>query len=352
VPPADVTALPLAWGCPPARGRIRVTPEDFAVDELLGFAPDGAGAHLLLRVEKRGANSGWVAAALARAGEVAVRDVGFSGHKDRNALTRQHYSLPASARVPAGGWAGFSGDGFRVLEASPHGRKLKVGTHRANRFRVVIRELAGDTEALVDRLAAIGRGGVPNYFGPQRFGRDDANLHAARAWAAGGPPPRERAARGFALSAARSLLFNTVLARRIRDGTWNDLVVGDAAILDGRRSFFAVTTIDEPLRSRCLALDVHPSGPLHGRGEAPVASDVANAERECAEQEPDLVRLLQVNGLVHERRSLRVAVRSLVWRLEAETVELEFELPRGAFATAVLHELLENAWDTDERGDE
>jgi len=347
-----VTALPLAWGPPPARGRIRVTPEDFVVDELLGFAPDGAGAHLLLRVEKRGANSGWVAAALARAGQVATRDVGLSGHKDRNAVTRQYYSLPASARAPAGGWAGFAGDGFRVLETAPHGRKLRVGTHRANRFRILIRELSGDAGAIVDRLRAIERGGVPSYFGPQRFGRDEANLRAARAWAVGGRPPRERATRGFALSAARSVMFNTLLARRVRDGTWNCLVAGDAAMLDGRRSFFSVTTLDEPLRARCLALDVHPSGPLHGRGEPPVTAAVADAERECAAEEPDLARLLDAHGLRHERRSLRVAVRSLAWRLEPPTFELEFELPRGAFATAVLHELLENAWDADERGED
>ena len=94
-------------------------PEDFRVEELLGFAPDGSGAHLLLHVEKRGANSGWVAAALARAAQVASRDVGLSGHKDRDAVTRQYYSLPESARAPAGGWTGFEGEGFRVLEAAP-----------------------------------------------------------------------------------------------------------------------------------------------------------------------------------------------------------------------------------------
>ena len=347
-----MTPLPHAWGSPPARGRLRVTPEDFEVDELLGFAPDGAGAHLLLKVEKRGANSGWVAAALARAGQIATREVGFSGHKDRNAVTRQYYSLPASARAPAGGWAGFAGEGFRVLEATPHGRKLKVGTHRANRFRILIRDLVADTGPLDDRLRQIEREGVPNYFGPQRFGRNGANLRAARTWAQSGRAPTERATRGFALSAARSLMFNTVLAHRVSDGTWNCLLAGDAAVLDGRRSFFAVTAVDEPLRARCLALDVHPSGPLHGRGESPVAAAVAAAEREHAAEESELVRLLDLNGLTHERRSLRVAVRALAWRLGPGTIELDFELPRGAFATAVLHELLENAWDADERGED
>jgi tRNA pseudouridine13 synthase len=347
-----VIGLPLAWGPPPARGRIRAVPEDFHVEELLGFAPDGAGPHLLLEVEKRGANSGWVAAALASAGEVAARDVGMSGHKDRDAVTRQYYTVPASARPPAGGWAGFAGEGFRVLQATRHGRKLRTGTHRANRFRIVIRDAAGDAGPIVERLREIERGGVPNYFGPQRFGRDDANLTAARAWGSGGAAPRGRAARGFALSAARSRMFNTVLARRVRDGTWNRLVAGDAAMLDGSRSFFRVTTLDEPLLERCLVLDVHPSGPLHGRGALPVTGAVAETERDCAAQEPELAALLESQGLRHERRSLRVAVRSLAWRVEGATIELTFELPRGSFATAMLHELLEGAWSDGERAEE
>ena len=344
--------LPLAWGPPPALGRIRVTPEDFRVEELLGFAPDGSGAHLLLHVEKRGANSGWVAAALARAAQVATRDVGMSGYKDRDAVTRQYYSLPASAAVPAGGWTGFEGEGFRVLEATPHGRKLRTGTHRANRFRIAIRGVSGDAEAIVRRLQDIERGGVPNYFGPQRFGRDGANLRVAHAWAGGGSAPRVRADRSFALSAARSSLFNAVLARRVREGSWQRLLTGDAAMLDGRRSWFRVDTVDETLQSRCQALDLHPSGPLHGRGESPVAAAVAELEQQLAAQDAALTRLLESQGLEHERRSLRVPVRPLTWQLDPGTIELVFELPRGAFATAVLHELLADAWDPAERGED
>ena len=124
-------------------------------------------------------------------------------------------------------------------------------------------------EAIALRLRDIERGGVPNYFGPQRFGRDGANLRVARV-GEGGSPPRERAARSFALSAARSRLFNAVLARRVQDRSWDRLLPGDAAMLDGRRSWFRVTDVDETLQARCRALDLHPSGPLHGRGELPV----------------------------------------------------------------------------------
>jgi tRNA pseudouridine13 synthase len=341
--------LPRAWGPPPARGRIRARPEDFVVEELLGFAPDGAGSHLLLTVEKRQANTGWVAATLARAAGVASRDVGFSGHKDREAVTRQHFSLPAAARAPAGGWPGFAGEGFRVLAATPHGRKLKIGTHRANRFRLVIRDVDADAAALERRLEDIAAGGVPNWFGPQRFGREGSNLRAAQAWAAGGPPPRQRHARSFALSAARSHLFNAVLARRVSAGVWNRLLPGEAAMLDGRRSFFRVDDVDATLAARCAALDIHPSGPLHGRGASPADREAAAIELAALDAESSLAALLETEGLAQERRSLRVPVRSMVWQLEPAEIELAFELPRGAFATAVLYELLADAWD--ERAD-
>lgn len=336
---------PRAWGPPPARGRIRDRPEDFVVEELLGFVPDGAGSHLLLTVEKRRANTGWVAATLARVGGIAAREVGFSGHKDRDAIARQHFSLPAAARAPAGGWAGFAGEGFRVLAASAHSRKLKIGTHRANRFRLVIRDVDADTAAVERRLEDIAGGGVPNWFGPQRFGREGSNLKAALAWAAGGPPPRQRHARSFALSAARSQLFNAVLARRVGDGIWNRLLPGDVAMLDGRRSFFRVDDVDATLAARCAALDVHPSGPLHGRGESPAGGKAAAIEQATLAAKASLATLVETEGLAQERRSLRVAVRSLAWQLRPGEIELGFDLPRGAFATAVLHELLADAWD-------
>jgi tRNA pseudouridine13 synthase len=329
-----------------------VLPEDFRVEELLGFAPDGTGGHLLLQIEKRSANTGWVAAALARIARVAARDIGVSGHKDRHAVTRQFFTLPPSAQAPAGGWIGFEGEGFRVLEAIAHGRKLRTGAHRANRFRLVIREVEGDPESILLRLREIERAGVPNYFGPQRFGRDGANLVRAHAWAAGAPPPRERAARGFALSAARSRIFNAVLGRRVLDGTWNHLLAGEAAVLDGSRSFFPVNDLDATLRGRCESLDLHPSGPLHGRGESPARDRAAALEQEVLAQECALASLLEAQGLAHDRRALRVAVRSLAWRIEPRVVELDFELPRGAFATAVLHELLADAWDAAERGED
>jgi tRNA pseudouridine13 synthase len=341
---ADPLQPPGAHGDPPVRGRVREAPEDFVVEEVLGFEPDGSGTHALLTVEKRGANTAWVGAQLARAAGVAVRDVGWSGQKDRNAVTRQAYSLPWPAHASVEACLEFAGEGYRVLAAHRHGRKLRPGSHRANRFELRVRAVEGDPAALAARLEAIATLGVPDYFGPQRFGRGGGNLERARAWASGGSAPRDRGDRSFALSAARSAVFNEVLAERVRRGDWNRLLPGEAVMLDGRRSFFRAGAIDATLIARCEAMDVHPSGPLCGRGESPAQDDALAVEAAVAAAEPSLCALLQEQGLEHERRALRLPVRALDWSLAGGDLSLRFELPRGAFATAVLHELVRDAW--------
>lgn len=345
---ADSMHAPTAYGPPPVRGRVRVEPADFVVNEVLGFEPDGTGAHVLLVVEKCGANTGWVAAQLARAARVPARDIGTSGLKDRNAVTTQAFTLPWPVTAPLEACLSYAGEGWRVLSATRHGRKLRAGSHRANRFALRVRDLQGDRDALVARLETIRHRGVPDYFGPQRFGRDGGNLVRARAWAAGGDAPRERAARGFALSAARSVLFNAVLAERVRRGDWDRLLPGEAVMLDGRRSFFRADDIDATLVHRCETMDVHPSGPLWGRGDSPAQGEALHVEQAVTVAEPQLCALLEAEGLEHERRALRLPVRDLHWSFEGGDLTLRFELTRGAFATAVLHEIVQDAWSAPE----
>lgn len=348
----EAGALPTAHGEPPASGRIRVEPEDFRVEEDLGFEPDGAGSHVLLTVEKRGANTGWVASQLARAAGISVRDVGFSGHKDRHAVTVQAFSVPSPPDEPLEPILAHAGEGYRVIAVSRHGRKLRPGSHRANRFELRVRGLQGDRGALEACLQRIATLGVPNYFGPQRFGREGSNLRRAREWSMGGEAPRDRSQRAFALSAARGQLFNEVLAARVRRGDWNRLLPGEAVMLDGKRSFFAAPVIEPELAERAAAMDVHPSGPLPGRGAAASTAEALSVEGRALVGESALIDLLVSQGLEHERRSLRLPVRDCRWSIEGEDLRLWFTLPRGTFATAVLHEILGDAWDAGEGGEE
>ncbi|HWX69350.1 MAG TPA: tRNA pseudouridine(13) synthase TruD [Steroidobacteraceae bacterium] len=331
---------PRAYGTPPARGRLRIDPEDFVVEEDLGFAPAGDGAHVLLKVRKRNANTQWVARELARLAGCRAAEVGYAGLKDRRAVAVQWFSLP---RVRASvDWHGLRGADFEVLEAHPHTRKLPRGALAGNRFAVRIGVRDGDGAELAFRLAprlvAIGHRGVPNYFGQQRFGRDGGNLQ----WLKPSPHRLPAQQRAFALSAARSVIFNAVLAARVSDGTWEHLRAGDVANLDGRGSIFPIETVDTTLTERGLHLEIHPTGPLWGEGTPPSAGEVLELETAIAARYPDAAAACTAARMAQERRSLRLAVHELRCEVEPRSVRVHFRLTRGGFATAVLAELIES----------
>jgi tRNA pseudouridine13 synthase len=337
----DLMKLPCAHGGPAGNARLRVAPEDFVVREWLGFGADGDGDHLLLKVRKRGANTMWVAKQLAKMGKIHPRDVGFAGLKDRDAVAEQAFTIPARSAVP--NWLGSSGDGFEVIGAERTRRKLKRGALKGNDFELVLREFDGDPVLLEQRLQTLAASGVPNYFGPQRFGHNGHNIDVAVAWFQGGPAP-ERMERGFALSAARSAIFNAVLAERVLDGTWNQLRDGDVVNLNGSGSIFPAETIDDTLRERCGRLDVHPTGPMWHGDSLLSTGATAELEMRTAQRYAVLAEGLSKARMEPERRALRVPVRELQWRIDGADVYLQFRLQRGSFATAVLHELIGNAF--------
>lgn len=338
---------PRALGEPSGRGVLRAVPEDFLVEEDLGFAADGDGAHLLLKVRKRNANTGWVAQELARALGCAVRDVGFAGQKDRRAVAVQWFSLPATPRALAQA-AGLSHAEFEVLEVHRHRRKLPRGALAGNSFTIRIRECSASPERLREHCEAIARHGVPNYFGPQRFGREGSNLsRLASMSAAGIERPRGRPD-AFVLSAARSLIFNAVVAERVRQGTWAQLAAGDVANLDARGSVFPVPEATPELQARLATLEIHPTGPMWGAGELMVQGEARALEEHISAQLLPATRFCIDAGLRQERRSVRLKVRDLQWDRDADGVVLRFWLRSGCFATAVLRELLADEVDADD----
>jgi tRNA pseudouridine13 synthase len=331
-----MSGRPRALGPPGARGAIRSEPGDFRVEERLGFEPDGAGEHVLLLVEKRATNTHWVARALAEHAGVKRVDVGYAGSKDRHAVARQWFTV----RVGAGAepdWDTLAAPGVRILARARHRRKLKHGAHRGNAFVLRVRALRGDTADLEARLHAVARDGVPNYFGAQRYGL--GNVETARALFAGARVPRVQ--RGFALSAARSALFDAVLAERVAAGTWKTLLDGDVANLAGSASWFPVERADAELARRAQELDLHPTGPLWGRGELATRGVVRALEERVASAHEDLARGLEDAGLEQARRALRVVPEGLRWEIARDELALSFALPPGTYATSVLNELIE-----------
>ncbi|MEP7096562.1 MAG: tRNA pseudouridine(13) synthase TruD [Dokdonella sp.] len=329
--------LPYAHGGPPASGVLRAEAGDFRVDEILGFEASGQGEHAFLLVEKTDANTEWVARQLADAAGVAPMAVGYAGLKDRHAITRQTFSVQMPGRADPD-WAALTIPGVNILSASRHSRKIKRGAHRGNRFRIRLRQLQGSIEDVEARLAAIRELGVPNYFGEQRFGRDGQNVALAEALFAGRRMPRPQ--RGFALSAARAHIFNSVLASRVGSGSWNQALDGEVWMLGGSHAIFGPEPFSETLAARLAALDIHPTGPLWGKGDLRCTGAVCALELATVEAHATLARGLERVGLEQERRALRLCAHDLSHAWEsAATLMVEFRLASGAFATTVLREL-------------
>lgn len=338
-------ALTYLHGKPQSTGQLKANPEDFLVVEDLGFEPDGEGEHILVRILKNGCNTRFVAEALAKFLKIHAREVSFAGQKDKHAVTEQWLC----ARVPGKEMpdlSQFQLEGCQVLEYARHKRKLRLGALKGNQFTLILREVKGrdDVEA---RLQAIVDGGVPNYFGAQRFGIGGSNLHGALRWAESGAPVRDRNKRSFWLSAARSALFNQIVSERLKKTDFNQVVDGDALQLSGRGSWFVAGVEEQALlQARVDARELMITAALPGTGDWGTQRDALVFEQTVLAEETALQSLLQREKVEAARRAMLLYPQQLSWNWwDDVTVELRFWLPAGSFATSVVRELINTTGD-------
>lgn len=323
MPDAQYTTLPQwpnAYPASGASGTLKLLNEDFIVTELPLQLPCGEGEHIWLDIEKNGANTVFVAQQLAVAAGVQERDVGYAGLKDRYAITRQWFSI----YLPKGETPDLTQlqhPEFKVLSQSRHVKKLRPGDLQGNRFRIVLRDVTGDPQAMAAieaSLRAVASDGVPNYFGAQRFGFEGGNVELGRAMLAREIRVRNPKKKGIYLSAVRSFVFNEVLALRIQQGLWGQTLPGDVMDEAGR-----------------------PTGPLWGRGRV-ITTDQAQAlENGVAERHATLCHGMEYAGLDQARRALVASPVDMSWEWpQAHQLVLTFSLPAGNYATSVLSEIL------------
>lgn len=346
-----------------ARAIYKTYPQDFIVEEQLTIDFSEQGEHLWLQLQKTELNTAYVARLLAQWAQIPVKDVGYSGLKDRHAVTTQWFSLRLPHKhLPAADFAQFmattlaDGERITMLAQHWHGKKLQRGTHTGNRFDITLREVqCADRAAFNKQLTQITHDGVPNYFGSQRFGHNGQNLAHALTWFAKTnaksrtPSKRKNAMRhatGLYLSAARGALFNAMVAQRVQDGTWQTPLDGEVMNLVGSRSVFAAPTIDDSLRARLVAGDLYLTAALWGDGLPMSSAQVQALElavigsNECYQA---LAEGLAAFGTRQERRAMRFIPHHLTagWQ-DDTTLTLHFDLPTGSFATVVLGALVQD----------
>ena len=320
---ARYTTLPQWPNAYPASGAsatLKRLNEDFIVTELPLQSPAGEGEHLWLEIEKNGANTAFVAQQLAAAAGVPDGHVGYAGLKDRHAITRQWFSI----HLPKGETPDLTllrHPEFNVLSQRRSLKKLRPGDLQGNRFRIVLRDVIGDRDAIEASLKAVASQGVPNYFGAQRFGHDGGNVEQGRAMLSREIRVRNPKKKGIYLSAVRSFVFNEVLAQRIQQGLWGKTLPGDAMDDAGR-----------------------PTGPLWGRGRVATTDQAQALENGVAERHATLCDGMEHAGLDQERRALVASPADMSWEWpQADQLVLTFFLRAGTYATSVLGEILRTA---------
>ncbi|MBS9777803.1 MAG: tRNA pseudouridine(13) synthase TruD [Gammaproteobacteria bacterium] len=318
----------LLWQDKRASGTFKSEPADFVVHEVLDWDFVGQGEHIFLYIEKTNCNTVWLAKQLARFYGVPPRDVGYSGLKDRHAITRQYFSVrlpgvkPDTYEIP-------EHDEYRVVSHILHDKKLKRGNHKCNDFTIRLRNVSGD-EAIIDqRLAFIQQHGCPNFFDSQRFGHDENNLQRLSQWVAGEIELRKRDEKSIVLSALRSSIFNRSLGERVSNDTWHSVIYGDTVILDGSNSHFSVDVVDEDITKRCSEKDIHPAGLLVG------------AESNFVESSDMLLTLMQREHLQEGFRPLRLKIQNLQWQRDGSDYVISMRLPSGAYASGVIHQVFD-----------
>ncbi|HET6585805.1 MAG TPA: tRNA pseudouridine(13) synthase TruD [Nannocystaceae bacterium] len=339
--PALVTA-----DLPGIGGRIRTTLADFRVDEIPAYGADGSPGHLLLVLEKRGLATEEAIGMIARALAIHPRTIGYAGRKDAGAITRQWISVPAAATDAL---ARFEHEAITLGPATPHSHKLRIGHLHGNRFDIVVRELAVDPETALARarakLACIAeRGGIPNAFGPQRFGRDgggmDRGLEQMRRGRAG-------ARANMTVASGQAALFNLWVELRTERGCMAAVLEGDVLAKVATGGLFTSTDPDVD-GARLVAREVAITGPLYGSRTrmAPAGTPAAAIERDVlalAHIDESSLRALGRAALGTRRRLLvsptdvDVAIDDLSGL--GVGLRLRFTLPAGSFATQLVREL-------------
>lgn len=309
---------------------------DFVVKEQLGYDMSGDGEFVTVKVRKTDCNTLFVGEQLAKFAGISARNMSYAGLKDRKAVTEQWFSLQMPGQ-PIPDFSQFSLEGVEILEVTRHQRKIRIGSLQGNHFEILLRN-AEETDELKVRLDFLAKNGFPNYFTEQRFGRDGNNLTQALRWANGEIKIKDRNKRSFYLSAARSEIFNLIVSKRMELNLAQQILVGDVLQLNGSHSWFVVDEWEDlaQLQQRLAQQDVLLTAPLIGEEE----KSAVDFEHEIFAQHQALFALMRQERMKAARRPILMQPQQFQWQFEPNGLRLQFDLPAGSYATALIRELV------------
>ena len=309
---------------------------DFVVKEQLGYDMSGDGEFVAVKVRKTDCNTLFVGEQLAKFAGISARNMSYAGLKDRKAVTEQWFSLQMPGQ-PTPDFSQFSLEGVEILEVTRHQRKIRIGSLQGNHFEILLRN-AEETDKLKERLDFLAKNGFPNYFTEQRFGRDGNNLTQALRWANGEIKVKDRNKRSFYLSAARSEIFNLILSKRMELDLAQQILLGDVLQLNGSHSWFVVDESEDlaQLQQRLAQQDVLLTAPLIGEED----KSAVDFENEIFAQHQALFALMRQERMKAARRPILMHPQHFQWQFEPNGLRLQFALPAGSYATALIRELV------------
>ena len=309
---------------------------DFVVKEQLGYDMSGDGEFVAVKVRKTDCNTLFVGEQLAKFAGISARNMSYAGLKDRKAVTEQWFSLQMPGQ-PTPDFSQFSLEGVEILDVTRHQRKIRIGSLQGNHFEILLRN-AEETDELKERLDFLAKNGFPNYFTEQRFGRDGNNLTQALRWANGEINVKDRNKRSFYLSAARSEIFNLIVSKRMELDLAQQILVGDVLQLNGSHSWFVVDESEDlaQLQQRLAQQDVLLTAPLIGEEE----KSAVDFEHEIFAQYQALFALMRQERMKAACRPILMQPQQFQWQFEPNGLRLQFALPAGSYATALIRELV------------
>lgn len=325
-----------------ATGTIRTVPDDFKVTELNDIELSGAGEHLWLYIQKMGCNTDWVANQLSNVCQVPRRQVGYAGLKDRHAVTQQWFSVQLSKVSEIDKIQSALPDDVSILHSNKHSRKIKTGQLDANQFEVIIKNITGDKQQIEKNINNVIENGVPNYFGPQRFGHNMGNIQKAQDWFAGTYKAKTKNLKSLLISTARSHIFNTIIGQRINNNTWNIPIEGDILQLNKSHSWFHTKdATQEEINKRLKEFDIHLTAAMWGEDDVQSTEQCAELEKSIAKKFPIYQQGFEKFRLKQDRRAMRICPIDLDFLWIDNNLKLSFKLLPGSYATGVLREILD-----------